>query len=168
MPAVVSDSSPFVYLARLQRFDLLHTLFDQILIPGAVWREVAVASASNPEGLEVVKAAEAGWLKVEEATANPSFRDQGLLGLGEGEREAILLALQKSALLIIDETDGRKVATRLGITSIGTLGVLVQAKLSGLIPELRAELNRLKAETNFRFTDKLFERALRSVGESVL
>ena len=139
MPAVVSDSSPFVYLARIQRFGLLRTLFDQILVPEAVWEEVAVASASNPEDLEIARAATAGWLKVERPSGDLTLHDQQLRGLGVGEREAILLALEKRALLIIDETEGRKAATRLAVHTTGTLGVLIQ----------------------------LFERALRTVGEPV-
>ena len=42
MLAVVSDSSPLVYLTRLGRFELLHQLYEGVLIPNAVWREVAV------------------------------------------------------------------------------------------------------------------------------
>ena len=165
MPAVVSDSSPFVYLARLQRLDLLRKLYDKIFIPTAVWREVATEGARNPEGVQVKAAATEGWIIVEACPNAPVGPDRELSGLGEGEREAILMALSKKALLIIDELDGRQVAARRGVSCTGSLGVLVEAKLRGLLPELRPELERLKRETNFRFTDELFEIALKQSGE---
>lgn len=71
----------------------------------------------------------------------------------------------KNALLIIDETDGREVARRLGIRLTGTIGLLVEAKLKGLIPEVRSQLNRLKETSNFRFTEQLFAAALQKAGE---
>jgi predicted nucleic acid-binding protein len=164
MPAVVSDSSPLVYLTRLGRFDLLRVLYQQVLVPPAVWREVAVEGAGLAEAESVKQAVTDGWLvveKVPEEKVEPSLSE-----LGDGERDAILLARAKNAMLIIDETDGRNIAARLGVRCTGRLGVLVEAKLRSLIPRLRPELNKLKAETNFRFTEELFAEALTKVGET--
>ena len=165
MLAVVSDSSPLVYLTRLDRFDLLRQLYDRVFIPGAVWREVAEEGATKPEGTNVRQAVSAGWLRLETATLEAFIQDAAFLELGDGEREAIALAHSKHALLIIDEAEGREVARRLGIPVTGTIGVLVEAKLKGLIPEVRSELNRLKETTNFRFTEDLLAIALQKAGE---
>lgn len=40
MPAVVSDSSPLIYLTRLGRFSWLEELFGIVTIPQAVWDEI--------------------------------------------------------------------------------------------------------------------------------
>jgi hypothetical protein len=40
-----------------------------------------------------------------------------------------------------------------------------EAKLKGLIPEVRSELNRLKETTNFRFTEDLLAIAMQKAGE---
>ena len=56
MLAVVSDSSPLVYLTRLNRFYLLRQLFNGVFIPDAVWREVALEGAAKPEGANVRQA----------------------------------------------------------------------------------------------------------------
>lgn len=71
----------------------------------------------------------------------------------------------KNALLIIDEIEGQEVARRLGIRLTGTIGVLVEAKLKGLIPEVRFESNRLTETSNFRCTEQLFATALQKAGE---
>jgi len=161
----VSNSSPLIYLARLQRLDLLRQLFEKIFIPSAVWQEIAIDGAKNPEGPQLKEARARGWIIMESLAHPQSLLDVSLSMLGAGEREAILLARDKKTLLIIDELEGRRVAARLGIACTGTLGVLVEAKLRGFIPDVRSELDRLKSETNFRFTDELFECALKQAGE---
>ncbi len=46
---VVSNTSPLIGLASIQRFDLLHQLFGKIYIPQAVYRE-AVTEGRNVGG----------------------------------------------------------------------------------------------------------------------
>ncbi|MSR65960.1 MAG: DUF3368 domain-containing protein [Pedosphaera sp.] len=166
MLAVVSDSSPLVYLTRLGRFDLLRQLYEGVFIPMAVWREVGIEGAARPEGANVKLAVAAGWLKVDSAISTALSEDPAFLELGDGEREAIVLAQTKNALLIIDETEGRAVALRLGVRHTGTIGIRVEAKLRGLITHVRPELRRLRDESNFRFTDELFAAALVKAGET--
>jgi predicted nucleic acid-binding protein len=43
---VVSNSSPMAALTFIQQLNLLPSLYHQILIPEAVWQEVAVAGAT--------------------------------------------------------------------------------------------------------------------------
>jgi predicted nucleic acid-binding protein len=166
MPAVVSDSSPFVYLTRLGRFDLLRGLYSQVWVPSAVWKEVAVEGVSRPEGANVKQAAADGWLIVESVLPSSAPQDAALLALDDGEREAIILARKLCAMLIIDEAEGRNVAARLGVRCTGTIGILIEAKLRGLIPRLQPELQRLKTESNFRFAEELFNGALKKAGEA--
>jgi predicted nucleic acid-binding protein len=165
MPAVVADSSPLVYLARLGRLELLRLLYSEVLIPDAVWREVAVEGAALAEGRMLMAAASAGWIRVA-GCAPAAVGDEPLLqGLDAGEREAITLAIRLRALLIIDEAEGRAAATKLGVKLTGTLGVLVQATRRGFVPRLQTELDRLMVETNFRCADELIVDALKVVGE---
>jgi predicted nucleic acid-binding protein len=74
--------------------------------------------------------------------------------LDAGERAAIQLAeAETEAMLLIDDAEGRKQADRLGISNIGTLGVLRLAAVEGLV-ELRLVLDRL-TQTNFRAASSL-------------
>jgi predicted nucleic acid-binding protein len=60
---------------------------------------------------------------------------------------AILLAESLHAdLLLIDERVGRKVAQERGVVVRGTLGVLVQARRSEVLPALKPVLDALVAE----------------------
>ena len=67
------------------------------------------------------------------------------LELGAGEREAVSLALEVHAdLLLIDERAGRKEAEARHIAVAGTLAVLLQASIRGYIdfPETMKQLHR--------------------------
>ena len=76
-----------------------------------------------------------------------------------GEIEAIALALEgRAELLLIDERDGTEAARELGLTAIGTLGVLDAAAERGLV-DLPLMFARLK-ETTFRMPSKLAVRML--------
>ena len=62
-----------------------------------------------------------------------------------GERDAIALALElKASRIVIDESKGRKAAKSHGLSVIGTLGILEQANLLGLV-DLESAIGRLRA-----------------------
>lgn len=92
------------------------------------------------------------WIDLSPEGARP---DTTLASLDPGEREAIQLAEERHAdLLLIDERKGRLEAQRRGLLTTGTLGVLVAAGEIGLIdPEQAYE--RLISLTTFRSTPQL-------------
>ena len=66
------------------------------------------------------------------------------IDLGQGEREAIALAIDSGAdLVILDDQQGRLVSRDKGLSVTGTVGVLIEAKERGFIPSLRPEMDRL-------------------------
>ncbi|MCX8089787.1 MAG: DUF3368 domain-containing protein [Verrucomicrobiae bacterium] len=161
----MSNSSPLVYLTRLGRLELLPALYREVMIPTAVWTEVAIDGRGRPEADAVQKALAEGWLKVERVIEVCESEEEVFASLGAGEREAIILAQRRNAMLLIDEAEGRAVACRLALRHTGTLGVLLEARSRGLIPGVRPELERLREQTNFRFTEELFDSILRNAGE---
>lgn len=159
--AIVSDSSPLIHLSRIGRLGLLRELFREILVPHAVYREVVIEGRGRPGSGEVE---EASWISVMKIR-NEQLKRVLQLVLDEGEAEAIVLALETSAnLVLLDDREARLQAKRLGLKVAGTIGILLRAKKLGLISNLKAELDKLE-ETGFRISKSLQEEVLRAAGE---
>jgi predicted nucleic acid-binding protein len=124
---VVADTSPLNYLIRLGRPDVLREIYGRVLVPHAVLMEM-----QHPEAPAEVRAwasAAPAWLEAMQVRQ----LDASLAAeLGAGEREAISLALEVHAdVLLIDERAGRREAEVRHLEVAGTLAVLLQASLRG-------------------------------------
>ena len=87
--------------------------------------------------------------------------------LGRGEREAIGLALDAVAdLVILDDQEGRLVARDKGLSVTGTVGVLNEEKERGFFPSLRPEpeIDRL-IEARMWVSEVFYHRFLNEYGE---
>lgn len=155
---VVADTSPLNYLIQVACESLLPALYRSILIPSAVVAELEDPRAPAPVKQWMAHVPE--WVEVKKVVGQP---DVALWVLGPGEQEAIQLAEEQHGdLLLIDERKGRIEATRRGLATTGTLGVLLVAAERGLI-DAEDSYNRLMRETNFRITPKLETSFLRLV-----
>lgn len=86
--------------------------------------------------------------------------------LGQGEAEAIVLAVEVNAdLLLIDEKLGRKEAAKKGLACIGVLGTLIDAKQAGLLPKIEPILNDLVFNAGFHIDKSLYSHVLQLAGE---
>jgi predicted nucleic acid-binding protein len=98
-------------------------------------------------------------------------RDQQLVrslrrDLGQGEAEAVALALESDAdLLLVDDLLARQVAGSLGLTIVGTVGVLLEARQKGLLSQIKLCLDDLTDLAGFRLSSELYARVLREAGE---
>jgi predicted nucleic acid-binding protein len=82
--------------------------------------------------------------------------------LGEGEREAIALALELHAdVLLLDDKKARRIAQEQGVSVAGTLGLLKVAHDRGLI-EMPDAIHRLRCQ-GFRLSDQLARQILAGV-----
>jgi predicted nucleic acid-binding protein len=85
--------------------------------------------------------------------------------LGDGEREAIALALELRADgILLDDRPARRLAEAGGLHVIGTLGVLLEAKRTSRLQSIRSELDRL-LQTSFFLSQQLYDELLRMAGE---
>jgi uncharacterized protein len=151
---IVSNSSPLIALARIERLDLVPALLQSILIPPAVAREIAPSIPVLPP-----------WVSVQAPARRPAvLTSRGRLG--DGEREAIALAVEVGAVaVILDDRPARRMAEAAGLNVIGTLGLLLQARRGGLIETVRAELDRLRT-TSFFLDEQLYDDVLRMADEN--
>lgn len=138
---VVSDSSPLIALSIVSSLDLLHAYYGTIYIPKAVFHEVVIRGTGRPGAAAV---ANASWI-VQQSPANQQRVAQLVsAGLDLGESEAIVLASELSAgLLILDESHARTIARQLGLSITGTLGVLIAAKNAGMVAAIKPLLGQL-------------------------
>lgn len=159
---VVSNASPLIGIARIDKLDLLRELYGELVIPEAVWHEVVVRGAGQP-GAEQIRASE--WIR-QEHVENRTLVQVLAQDLDVGEAESIALALELQAeILLMDERLGRQTADRLGLRYIGVVGILVQAKHKGLIDRIESLLVALRNRAGFRISDELYVRVLQDEGE---
>jgi len=158
----VTNSSVLIALSTIGQLSLLHQRFPEgLLLPQAVWREVVETGADIPGSREV---ASASWL-TRRAITNNALATLLRLELDEGEAEAISLYLEEPVeAILLDEKNARKVARRMGLPVLGTLGILIWAKKNGSIPILREQLDALRLG-KFRLSQLIYQEALNQVGE---
>jgi predicted nucleic acid-binding protein len=157
----VVDTSPLIFLAKLDRLDLLRRSADQIVAPPAVFREIDEYPDSASKQIEDAKTS---WLSIR-AVEDRRLVDVLMADLDAGEAEVIALALESEAeRVVLDDLDARRLAQRLGVAPVGTLGLLLAAKLRGEIPSLRTEIDRLR-QAGFRVGPTLLQAVLREAGE---
>ncbi|WP_446012094.1 DUF3368 domain-containing protein [Candidatus Electrothrix sp.] len=151
---IVSDSSPLISLAILRKLDLLEQFFDEIWIPRAVYHELTKKGKPYFDDLKQFSINRVKDVQNELAVSLL------LKELDIGEAEAIVLALENNITdLLIDEYRGRRLAAAHGLSVIGTVGILLQAKKKKLIKEVKPELEKL-IRNHRRISEKLYRKAL--------
>lgn len=147
---IISDTSCLILLDKIQDLELLKVLFGQIVTTPIVAEEYGNLLPD--------------WIIIQE----PENKKNQLIleaSLDKGEASAIALAMEHAdCLLIIDELKGRKLARQLRLNITGTLGIIVEAKVSGHITSVRPLLDKIK-QTNFRLSEQLEIAVLKSAGE---
>jgi predicted nucleic acid-binding protein len=156
---VVADTSPISYLSELNLIHVLPALYRIILLPEAVHAELLDDSA--PPTVRTWATDMPSWVDLRPNT--PAVHSS-LEHLDEGERAAIELAIEvKAHVLLADERKARAAATQLfGIAVTGTLGVLRQAHVAGLV-DGEVALRQLTTRTTFHHTPKLIQDFLQSL-----
>ncbi len=158
---VLTDASPLIGLARIDRLDWLHHLFGVAGVPAPVAAEVLVGE-DRPDERRVRAAFDAGYLVlIEQVPDRPK-----LLALGAGEAACIRCALAHAdpVLVVMDERLGRRHARSRGIPVTGTAALVGAAKQAGLVESARAEFARLLT-ADFRLSPAVIRAVLARVGE---
>lgn len=154
---VVADTSILLNLGRVGQIELLRLLFGDVVIPPEVAAEFLRLASISPrfEGLSLPP-----WLRQQSATTVPAIV-RAAAGLDSGETAALALAVEIHAdAVLLDERRGHEMAVRLGLRTVGVLGILLQAKESGSIPKLSPILDLLERDAGFWIAPALRARVL--------
>ena len=158
MPTV-SDTSPLLNLAIIGRLELVRAQFGSVVVPPAVAGEFRLEEG-RPGSSALRRAVEDGWIAVEEPSDDPLIRTLRQ-DLDRGESEAITLAVEKEAgLILLDEREGRRRARNVGLEVTGALGILARADRQGELDSLSGALDRLEDEAGFWIGSALREQIL--------
>ena len=157
---LVADSSALVALAACDSLILLDEIFGQVMVPEVVYKEVA-----QPDRFQSNRLKEYLHGKVRQVDM------QGFVSLDAcadvGETEAMLLYKAIAAdYLLIDDKRGRKIASLNRIKTIGSLGVLLQAKRMGLVNHIRPLIENIIDSPVF-ISESLVTTVLELAGELV-
>ena len=135
-----------LYLLKINRLDLLEKSFGEVLIPYSVYEELTIDKRFMAEA-KIVK--DASYIKSVLVSNPEAVRILKMAtGLDQGESEAIVLTDERKAdILLMDEAKGRTISGQMGITIMGTIGLLISAYEDKLITaeEARKCIDNLQA-----------------------
>ncbi len=141
---VISNTTPLINLLKINRLDLLKSLYEKIFVPSFVYCEVE-------EGKKKAYYADLrkyDWIEIIELKNEDALKL--LTDLDKGEAETIAIAQELDCdLVLMDEKLGRRYAKNFNLTITGTLGILIKAKQLGLITNLTETLTELKSKGTY-------------------
>ncbi len=137
MGKIVSNTTPIIALASINRLELLEVFYKEVIIPNSVRLEIETGGK-----LLVPKISSIKYLKVVDDIKK--VENSLLYGLGEGEKQALLTGLNyKAEKVILDERKARKIGIQLGLSIVGTIGVLARGRKEKIIKNFKTEAYKL-------------------------
>ena len=158
----VCNTSPISSLIQIGHLPLLENLFTELCVPPEVDLELG-------EGVDFLgdwrTAPGAASIRTRPVQNRALLRDlSGRVHLGEAA--AITLATElDDAVLVIDDSSGRRIAATLGLRYTGTVGLLLASKRAGHVARLAPLLEALRLRARFWISDDVVRRALEIAGE---
>jgi predicted nucleic acid-binding protein len=161
---VVSNAGPLIALGKLGQLGLLLKLYNEILIPSAVYEEVVINGLRLGafEAQVVDRLVRQGYIQVVNVTlpvALPTWAES----IDIGEIQVILLAQQQSAdWALIDNAHARRAARQVGVPLKGTIGLLLESYRRGYLTlkEFELLIQEIQARPELWISERLCEWAL--------
>lgn len=157
---VISNTSPLVGLWTLGLLHLLRDLYTEVLIPEEVQDEfLATEQITRQDALE-----NAPWITTVRLVTPLDVSVYPRV-IHPGEAAVFDLAKERGTrLILLDDLEARRYAKRIGLPTKGTVGILLDAKRSGLIDAIKPLLDRL-LENGVHLGASLVNEALQEAGE---
>ncbi|NJL26562.1 MAG: DUF3368 domain-containing protein [Thermoanaerobaculia bacterium] len=154
---LVINTGPLIALAKIGALEVAGQLPLVFLCPTEVREELDRGEAKGFPAVDPV------WLEVRQLAKPPDLVAR--VTLDKGEAAVIQLALELGIPQVcIDEVRGRRAAKAVGLEVVGTLGLLLRAKSSGIIPALRLYTDRLQRVEPW-YGETLISKVLAAAGE---
>lgn len=167
---IVSNTSPLIWLSKIGRIALLKKLFGEVIIPEEVYIEAVERDLKEgfSDALAIKECVDQGWIKSAKLNEREIKLCQKMIDHAFethlGEAQAIILARETGALLLMDESSGRAFAETLGLRVRGTLYVIMKALREKLLDRAEAkEIVLVLVSKGFRIEPKLLARILREI-----
>ena len=161
MSKVVTNTSPLIVLAKARMLDVLPRIFERVAAPQAVIDEIQAGPEHDlmRQALPVQP-----WLSV--VQLDPPLSARAADQLGAGEAEAIEFARRNEGWsLLVDDRAARRVSSRDGIPTLGTVSVIAMASESKFVPSFEIAASELRKAGLF-ITDELIELVRQRLGEN--
>lgn len=127
---IIADSSPLILLAKINKLALLKNMYKMVYVPESVYREVVIRGKEEQYGdAYLIERSVNDFISVKKVNEvwRKNMQEWNEM-LGKGESEAIALALQeKATLLLMDNKEPREVAESKNIRCRSTPGILLEA-----------------------------------------
>lgn len=157
---VIVDSSPLIVLLKSDLENILLALFDEVLLPEAVWQEILAGRDGDAAKQKLPFIL---WLKRVHISKTNSLTEN--YNLGTGETAVLNLALENfGSRVVLDDSAARKCAKDLNIKFIGTGGLLILAKQKGLIPSVSDALEKVR-KNGLWLSESIIEMLKQKAGE---
>lgn len=140
---VISNASPLIGLYKINLLNILKDLWQEVIIPEAVYKEIVVEGAAKA-GAKSIENLCKQWLK-KQKVKNKNEVEALKTILDEGEAEVIALAQEINAsLVLIDNKEPRLFAKKLNLNVLGTIGIIILAYKKKLIKNPDKKIIQLK------------------------
>ncbi len=152
----VFNSSPIIFLSKLELMEKVLSLFELIYIPESVIEEIL--SKKDESSKALVQLLESNKLVKIKGKNRRLFKALNKT-LGKGESEVIVCAIEneKESIVILDDYVARKEALKLGLKIKGTLGIIKRLYELGEVPFDLKNLYKRLTHINFRVKEKIFK-----------
>ncbi|HEY3321162.1 MAG TPA: nucleic acid-binding protein [Planctomycetota bacterium] len=160
---VVADAGPIIHLYEIRCLSLLG-IFERVLLPDAVLHEVCTPGRVPNEVIASVTQLSRTSTSI--SVVESYAKSQGIDHLQAGELACFALCEERGIrTLLTDDLAARDAAARLGITAVGSVGIIARAYRSGLTDLSTAEqsLRALQSVSTLFVTPELVETAVRAL-----